>query len=67
MTTQAGHSPALKQWGGLLACPACLGALRDGEEQMVCPGCGRAYPVVDGIPVLIIERAKAEPRDSGKD
>jgi len=39
-----------------LACPACLGALRLEEAQLICAACGRAYPVVDGIPVLIAGR-----------
>ncbi|MGA2807463.1 MAG: Trm112 family protein [Terracidiphilus sp.] len=41
-----------------LACPACLGDLRADEATLVCVACGRAYPVVDGIPVLIAERAE---------
>ena len=45
---------------GLLACPSCLAALRLEGSTVVCAGCGRAYPVVDGIPVLIAERADAE-------
>jgi uncharacterized protein YbaR (Trm112 family) len=43
---------------GLLACPACLSALRAEANRLVCIACGRAYPVVDGIPVLIVERAE---------
>jgi uncharacterized protein YbaR (Trm112 family) len=41
-----------------LACPACLGGVRFDEGKLVCLGCGRIYPVVDGIPVLIAERAE---------
>jgi uncharacterized protein YbaR (Trm112 family) len=41
----------------LLACPACLGSLCAEASRLVCTACGRAYPVVDGIPVLIAERA----------
>ena len=41
-----------------LACPACLGELRLDENRLVCEGCGRAYPIVEGIPVLIADRAK---------
>jgi hypothetical protein len=37
----------------LLACPACQGDLRLDLDRLVCAGCGRAYPVVDGIPALI--------------
>jgi hypothetical protein len=40
-----------------LACPACLGELCLDGERLVCAGCGRGYPVVDGIPVLIASRA----------
>jgi uncharacterized protein YbaR (Trm112 family) len=40
-----------------LACPVCLGGLRMDGARLVCGGCGRAYPIVDGIPVLIPERA----------
>jgi uncharacterized protein YbaR (Trm112 family) len=43
----------------LLACPVCSGDLSRVDERLVCGGCGRAYPVVDGIPVLIAERAES--------
>jgi uncharacterized protein YbaR (Trm112 family) len=36
-----------------LACPACLGELCLQASNLVCATCGRAYPIVDGIPVLI--------------
>jgi hypothetical protein len=42
-----------------LACPACLGDLQLEEARLVCAGCGRGYPIVDGIPVLIADRAEA--------
>jgi uncharacterized protein YbaR (Trm112 family) len=41
-----------------LACPACLGSLRCNATTLVCGSCGRAYPIVDGIPALIAERAE---------
>ncbi|HVU44761.1 MAG TPA: Trm112 family protein [Terracidiphilus sp.] len=41
-----------------LACPACFGALRADASRVVCTVCGRAYPIIDGIPVLIAERAE---------
>jgi hypothetical protein len=40
-----------------LACPACLGGLVLVGERLMCAGCGRGYAIVDGIPVLIAERA----------
>jgi hypothetical protein len=41
----------------ILACPECLGGLAIAGERLVCSGCGRGYAIVDGIPVLIAERA----------
>jgi uncharacterized protein YbaR (Trm112 family) len=42
----------------MLACPSCHGDLRVEGERLVCGGCGRRYPIVDGIPVLIVEGAE---------
>lgn len=36
----------------LLRCPTCHSALA-GVENLTCQGCGRGYPVVDGIPRLL--------------
>lgn len=47
----------LKQWAEDVVCPVCYASLRFEEETVVCVGCGRSYPVVDGIPVLIPQRA----------
>ena len=49
---------AIEEWTSQLACPACFGALRFDAASVVCAECGRSYPVVDGIPVLIAERAR---------
>ena len=49
--------PALVGW---LACPACFGSLHLEDARLMCVSCGRLYPVVDGIPVLIAERAEIE-------
>jgi len=43
-----------------LACPACHGDLRSGNAHLVCVCCHRAYPVIDAIPVLIVERAETD-------
>lgn len=42
----------------LLACPACHAGLRQEGQGLVCLGCGRRYPVRDGIPVLLVEEAE---------
>jgi uncharacterized protein YbaR (Trm112 family) len=38
-------------------CPVCHGELAPRGDGVVCAGCGRRYPVVDGIAVLLAERA----------
>lgn len=48
----------------LLACPACHAglALPEGKadaEVVVCTGCGRRYPIRDGLPVLLVPAAPA--------
>ncbi|MGB0064618.1 MAG: Trm112 family protein [Terracidiphilus sp.] len=43
-----------------LACPACHEDLHAEESRLVCGACGRRYPIVDGIPALIVERAETE-------
>lgn len=42
----------------LLACPVCRGSLRLENEHLVCTLCARAYPVRNGIPALIADRAR---------
>jgi len=44
-----------------LACPACRADLHLEDSRLVCGSCRRAYPVVDGIPVLIADRAEVLP------
>jgi uncharacterized protein YbaR (Trm112 family) len=40
-----------------LACPTCVGGLVLVGVWLKCAECGRGYAIVDGIPVLIAERA----------
>jgi uncharacterized protein len=47
----------------ILACPACHGGLRVDESdadrpELVCTECGLAYPVRDGIPILLVDEAR---------
>jgi hypothetical protein len=40
----------------MLVCPACHAELAILDPQSVrCTGCGRLYPVRDGLPVLIAD------------
>ena len=61
----AGVSPELL---AIIVCPACHGelALTEGgqsghseQPELVCQDCGLAYPVRDGIPVLLVDEARS--------
>ena len=47
----------IREWVNKFACPACLGVLSVEKTAVLCRGCGRVYPILEGIPVLIAERA----------
>jgi hypothetical protein len=55
----------------ILACPRCKGRLRltPKEDGLACSRCRVAYPIADGIPVMIFEEAIpwAPGPDSGPD
>lgn len=40
-----------------LVCPVCHQTLQLEPQAILCTGCGRRYPIVDGIPVLLADRA----------
>ncbi len=45
----------------ILACPVCKGKLHycaEPEEQLICKFDRLAYPIRDGIPVMLEEEAK---------
>jgi len=42
----------------LLACPACQGDVQLKDNKIVCAKCHRIYPIVDGIPVLLVDSAQ---------
>ena len=58
--TEAKKPADMAQWAEDLVCPVCFGALRFAESNVACLACGRSYPVVDGIPVVIAERANTQ-------
>ncbi len=47
----------------ILVCPVCKGPLkyRHEAQELVCPACRLAYPVRDGIPIMLA--AEARPLD----
>jgi uncharacterized protein len=50
----------------LIVCPACHGSLAvdAAAEELVCTGCGLAYPVRDDIPVLLVDQARPSSPDA---
>jgi len=46
----------------IIACPACHGKLEPATsehgDELVCQGCGLAYPVREDIPVLLVDEAR---------
>lgn len=45
----------------ILVCPKCKGPLeyREKESVLLCHSCRLSYPVKEGIPVMLIDEAKA--------
>jgi len=37
----------------ILACPMCKQRVELKGEELVCVGCGRRYPIVNGIPHML--------------
>lgn len=52
----------------ILVCPDCKGSLivDEGHSELVCSGCGLAYPVRDDIPIMLVDEAR-RPDDSQAD
>jgi uncharacterized protein YbaR (Trm112 family) len=45
----------------IMQCPACAGDLSERPEPaaLVCGSCGRAYPVRDGVPIMLLDEAES--------
>ncbi|NYT27238.1 Trm112 family protein [Candidatus Thiodubiliella endoseptemdiera] len=42
----------------LLVCPQSKAPLKQVDDELICAESGLAYPIIDGIPVLLIEEAR---------
>ena len=53
----------------LIVCPSCHSelAVDEAAEELVCTGCGLAYPVRDDIPVLLVDEARQTGVGAGED
>jgi uncharacterized protein YbaR (Trm112 family) len=47
----------------ILACPVCKTAVKPAPDDtaLICDTCRRRYPVVDDIPIMLVEDASIEP------
>jgi uncharacterized protein len=43
----------------ILACPACddRPPVKQQGDELVCEKCKRCYPIQDGIPIMLVEKA----------
>ena len=44
----------------ILACPACQADVILKGKKIVCTKCKKAYPIKDGIPVMLVEEAEQD-------
>jgi uncharacterized protein YbaR (Trm112 family) len=49
----------------ILVCPVCKGPLvyKKSESELICKPCRLAYPIKDGIPVMLEDEARQLPAD----
>jgi hypothetical protein len=52
--------PLSEELLSILVCPQCKGDLRYDREAMrlICEACRLRYPIVDDIPVMLVEEAE---------
>jgi uncharacterized protein YbaR (Trm112 family) len=42
----------------ILVCPLCKAKLEKKNNELICTKCKLAYPIDDGIPVMLIDQAR---------
>jgi uncharacterized protein YbaR (Trm112 family) len=42
----------------ILACPICKQGIEEKNDELICARCQKAYPIREGIPVMLIEEAR---------
>ncbi|MDR5172516.1 Trm112 family protein [Methylobacillus sp. Pita2] len=49
----------------ILVCPICKGPLhyKKAEQELICKPCRLAYPIQDGIPVMLEDEARKLPAE----
>ncbi len=64
--TQQGVDPKLLE---ILVCPVTKGPLRydSAAQELISDGAGLAYPIRDGIPIMLPDEARKLDADTGSD
>ena len=44
----------------VLACPLCLGRVKEEGEKIICLNCFKEYPIRKGIPIMVAEEGEAK-------
>lgn len=47
----------------ILVCPLCKGPLVRKNQELICKADRLAYPIRDGIPVMLVDEARQLPAD----
>lgn len=47
-----------KELAKILACPKCKNDVKVTEDKVICETCKKYYPIEDGIPVMLIDKAR---------
>lgn len=42
----------------ILVCPICKAKVEHKKNELICSKCKLAYPIDDGIPVMLIDQAR---------
>ncbi|OQX81534.1 MAG: hypothetical protein B6D56_02225 [Candidatus Omnitrophica bacterium 4484_70.1] len=50
----------------ILACPVCKADVILKNNKIVCTKCHRAYPIKEGIPIMLEEEAEIEEEEEEK-
>ena len=50
----------------MLVCPKTKAALKQVGDELICEESGLAYPIYDGIPILLIDKARDLTKDKSK-
>jgi len=51
----------------ILVCPMCKADVTLKNNKIVCNKCRRAYPIKEGIPIMLVEEAEIEEEEKEKE